>query len=150
MISKSEFLSFMTKVNPNSGNKQKQTFFHGTYLNLTPYLFLPKYIEILQWLSKSKFFNGNTKVNPKDENGTKSNIFVLDIFKSANFSLLKHIKVSQWLSKSKFLNFMKKSTQAMGIKQSQTFFDGTYSSLTLSLIGCKILKYFNDFFNWHF
>ena len=27
----------MTKVNPNSGMKQNQTFFHGIYLNLTPF-----------------------------------------------------------------------------------------------------------------
>ena len=32
----------------------------------------------------------------------------------------------------------------------QTFFHGTYSNLTLFFIGHKILKYFNDFYNWHF
>ena len=32
----------------------------------------------------------------------------------------------------------------------QTFFHGRYSNLTLFFIGNKILKNFNDFFNWHF
>ena len=62
--------------------KQNQTFFHGTYSNLTPYLFLSKYIEVFQWLSKSKFLNFMTKVNPNHENKTKSDIFSWDIFKS--------------------------------------------------------------------
>ena len=30
------------------------------------------------------------------------------------------------------------------------FFNGTYSDLALLFIGCKILKYFNDFSYWHF
>ena len=40
----------MTKVNLNNGNemKQNQTSFHGTYLNLTAYLFLSKYIKVFQ------------------------------------------------------------------------------------------------------
>ena len=29
-------------------------------------------------------------------------------------------------------------------------FHETYSNLTLFFIGRKILKYFNDFYNWHF
>ena len=62
--------------------KQSPTFFHGTYSNLTPYLFLSKYIEVFQWLSKSKFLNFMTKVNPNHENKTKSDIFSWDIFKS--------------------------------------------------------------------
>ena len=38
----------------------------------------------------------------------------------------------------------------MEIEQNQTFLHGTYSNLTLFFIGCKILKYFSDFYNWHF
>ena len=38
----------------------------------------------------------------------------------------------------------------MEMKQNQTFFHGTYSNLTSFFIGGKILKYFNDFYNWHF
>ena len=37
----------------------------------------------------------------------------------------------------------------MELKQNQTFFQGTYSNLTLFFIGHKMLKYFNDFYNWH-
>ena len=83
--------------------KQNQTFFHGTYSNLTPYLFLLKNIKIFQWLSKSKFLSFMTKVNPNNGNETKSDIFPRDIFKS-----------------------------------------------DIIFIGHKILKYFNDFYNWHF
>ena len=38
----------------------------------------------------------------------------------------------------------------MEMKQNQTFFHGTYSNLALFFIGCKILKHFNDFYNWLF
>ena len=62
--------------------KQNQTFFHGTYSNLTPYLFLLKNIKIFQWLSKSKFLSFMTKVNPNNGIETKSDIFLWDIFKS--------------------------------------------------------------------
>ena len=37
----------------------------------------------------------------------------------------------------------------MEIEQNETFFHGTYSNLTLFFIGWKILKYFNEFYNWH-
>ena len=35
------------------------------------------------------------------------------------------------------------------MKQNQTFFYETYSNLTSFFISRKILKYFNDFQNWH-
>ena len=35
----------------------------------------------------------------------------------------------------------------MGMKQTQTFFPGTYSNLMLFFIGRKILENFNDFYN---
>ena len=38
----------------------------------------------------------------------------------------------------------------MEMKQNQTFVHGTYSNLTSFFIGCKVLKYFNDFYDWHF
>ena len=55
--------------------KQNKTFFHGTYLNQTPYLYLSKNIEVFQWLSKSKFLSFITKVNPNNGNETNSDIF---------------------------------------------------------------------------
>ena len=66
--------------------KQNKTFFNGTYLNLTPYLYLSKNIEVFQWLSKSKFLSFMTKVNPNNGNETKSDIFPWDIFKSDTIS----------------------------------------------------------------
>ena len=41
-----------------------------------------------------------------------------------------------------------KETQTMEIKQNQTFFHRTYSNLTSFFIARKILKYFNDFYNF--
>ena len=39
--------------------------------------------------------------------------------------------------------------QAMEIKQNQAFLHGTYLNFTSFSIGHKIMKYFNDFYNWH-
>ena len=41
--------------------KQNQTFFYGTYSNLTPYLSLSKIIKIFQELSKMKSLSFMTK-----------------------------------------------------------------------------------------
>ena len=62
--------------------KQNQTFFHGTYSSLTPYLFLSKNIKVFQWLPKSKFTRFVTIVDPNIVNETKSDISSWDIFKS--------------------------------------------------------------------
>ena len=43
-----------------------------------------------------------------------------------------------------------KWTQAMPMKQNKTFFHEKFSYLTSFLIGLKIIKCFNDFYNWHF
>ena len=61
--------------------KQNLTSFHGTYLNLTAYLFLSEYVEEFEWLSKSEFLGFTTKVNPNNGIETKSDIFPGDIFK---------------------------------------------------------------------
>ena len=61
--------------------KQNQTFFHGTYSNLTPYPFLSENINVIQGLSKSKFVSFMTKVNPNNVNETTSDM-AWDIFKS--------------------------------------------------------------------
>ena len=57
--------------------KQNQTFFRGTYSNLTPYLFLSKNIPVFQWLSKSIFLSFMTTVNPNTVNETKSETFFM-------------------------------------------------------------------------
>ena len=59
-----------------------QTFFHGTYSNLKPYLFYQQILKVFQWLSKSKFLSFMIKMKPNDGNETKSDIFPLGIFKS--------------------------------------------------------------------
>ena len=35
------------------------------------------------------------------------------------------------------------------IEQNQIFFNGTYLNLTSFFTGDKMLKYFNNFYNWH-
>ena len=44
---------------------------------------------------------------------------------------------------------MTKLNSNNGNETKSNIIQGTYSILTLFIIGCKILKYFNDFFNWH-
>ena len=46
--------------------KQYQTFFHGTYSNMTPYLSLSKNIKMIQCLSKLKFLSFMTEANPNN------------------------------------------------------------------------------------
>ena len=74
--------------------KQNQTFFHGTYSNLTAYRILSKHIKMFQWLSKSEFLSFMTKVNPNNGIETKSDIFSWTISNLTPF-LSKHIKVFQ-------------------------------------------------------
>ena len=72
----------MAKWTKTMEMKQNQTFFHGTYSNLTSYVFLSKNVKVFQWLLESKFLSFITKVNSNNENETKSDIFSWDIFKS--------------------------------------------------------------------
>ena len=51
--------------------KQNHTFFHETYLNLTPYLFLLKILKYFNDFQNRKFSSFMTKVNPK--NGMEQN-----------------------------------------------------------------------------
>ena len=51
------------------------------------------------------------------------------------------IKISQFQDYSKL--------KQLEMKQNQILFNGTYSNLALFFVGHKILKYFNDFYNWH-
>ena len=74
------FLVLWLKWSQTMEMKQNQTFFHGTYSNLPP--FLSKHIKLLQWLSKSEFLNFMTKVDPNNGNETKSDVFPSYIFTS--------------------------------------------------------------------
>ena len=82
--------------------KQNQTSFHGTYLNLTAYLFYQNILKYFNDFQNRNFWILWLKVNPDNGNETKSGIFPMHIFKS-----------------------------------------------DIIFIGCKILKYFNDFYNWN-
>ena len=61
----------------------------------------------------------------------------------------KNIKAFQWLLKSKPLSIMTALNKIMETKQNQTLFHESYSNLISFFIGHKILKCFNNFYNWH-
>ena len=54
-FSKSKFLGFLTKVNPNNGNETKSEIFAWDMFKSDVISFLLKCIKVFQWLSKSKF-----------------------------------------------------------------------------------------------
>ena len=107
---------------------------------------------MFQQLSKSKFLSFMT-INPRRTqvmkikqnqiffNGTYFNL-------TSQLFLSKNIKLFQWILKSKFLNFMTK-VNPNEMKQNQIFFHGIYANLTSFFVGHKILKWINDFYNWH-
>ena len=139
----------MSKMNPSNGNETKSAIFPRTYSNLTSYIFCQN-IKVFQWLSKSKFLTFMTNVNPSNGNETKSAIFPWGIFKSdVIYFLSRNIKAFQWLSKSEFLSFMTKVNPNNGNETKLDNFHETYSKLTSLFICRKILKYFNNFYNWH-
>ena len=51
--------------------------------------------------------------------------------------------------KIKILSFITTVNQNNGNETKSDIFHGAYSNLTSFFIGRKILKYFNDFYNWH-
>ena len=59
--------------------KQNQTFFYGTWTNLT-HISLTKNSKIFQWLSKPKFLGFMTEVNPN--NGIETWSFIIGTFQS--------------------------------------------------------------------
>ena len=48
-----------------------------------------------------------------------------------------------------FSFLLQQLNQIIEMKQSQTFFHWIHSNLIAFFIGDKILKYFNDFYNWN-
>ena len=91
-----------------------------------------------------------TKVDPNNRNEIKSDIFPWDILKSGViYFLYQKMVVFQWLAKSKFLSFITEVNPYNEHETNQTFFHGTCSNLISFFIGPKVLKYFNDFHNWH-
>ena len=45
----------MTKLKPNNGNETKSVIFHGTYSNLTSYLFYPKILKCFNDFQNQNF-----------------------------------------------------------------------------------------------
>ena len=102
--------------------KQNQTFPVGHIQMWGTISFLSKDIKVFQWHLKWKFVSFMTKVNLHNGSETKLVMFSWDIFKTDTISFfIKNIKV----------------------------FHGTYSNRTWFFTGHEILKYFNDFCNWH-
>ena len=94
------------------------------------------------------------KWTQNNRNETKSDIFPWDIFESdiISFFSKKYWSISMPLN-IKISRFM--TTVNTNYGHHKGFFHGTYFMghffiLTSFFIGCKILKYFNDFYNWHF
>ena len=109
-LSKSEFYSFMTKVNPNNGNETNQTFSLETYSNLTSYLFYEKmfkyFISLTFKIKISQFYDYRI---PNNGNETKSDIFAWYIFRSdIIFQWSQNTKLFQWLLSLAFFNFIAK------------------------------------------
>ena len=63
--------------------------------------------------------------------------------------LLKKIEAFQLILKLKFLSFMTKVNSNNVNETKSDIIHGTYSNLALFFVVRKILKYFNNFFNWH-
>ena len=90
-----------------------------------------------------------TKVNLNNGNETKWEIFPWDIFKPDSISFF-YIKAFEWLSKSEFLSFMTKVYPNDGNETKSDIFPRDIFKSDIIFIGRKILKYFKDFYNWHF
>ena len=116
-----------------------------------------KKVKVFQWLSKLKFISFMTEVNLNNGNETKSKNFPFEICKSEIIFLLsKNVKIFQWLSKPKLISFMTKVNPSNENETKSNIYIihifnqvGIYSNLTSFFICHKILKYFNDFYNWH-
>ena len=147
-LSKSKFLSFMIKMNPNNGNETEDIISWYIFKSEARSLFI-KNIKVFQWLSKLKFIGFMTKVNPDLGNETKDilSFFHIQIWSHISFFSQK-IKYFSDVQNQNFSVLWLKWTQTMEMEQNQTFFHGKYSNLTSYVFFIKkILKYFNDFQN---
>ena len=96
-FSKSKFLSFMTKVNPNNGNEiTKLDIFPWDIFKSHTISFLSKDIKVFQWLFQNRNFSALWwKITQQWKWNNKIRRFSMG-----------HIKVFQWLIRSKFVSFM--------------------------------------------
>ena len=126
--------------------KQNQTFFHGTYSNLPSYFFIKKQCFIdFQNQTFSVLWLKWTQTMELKQNQTFFHWAYLNLM---SFFYQK-ISVFQSLSKPNFLSFIAKVNPSNENETKSDIFHGTYSNLKYFFIGCKILKYLNDFFYWH-
>ena len=64
-LSKSEFLSFLTKMKPKNWNETKSDIFQWDIIKSNTF-FLSKHIKVYQWLAKLEFLNFINKVDPSN------------------------------------------------------------------------------------
>ena len=98
-----------------------------------------------------------TKVKPSNGNDIKSDIsFFIKIYQWLLIYWLKYsdkntmTKIFQWLSKSEFVSFMTKVNPNYGNKTKSDIFPWDIFKSDIIFISRKILKYFKDFYIWHF
>ena len=81
-FSKSKFLSFLTKVNPNNGNETKSNIFSWNLFKSDFLFFKSENIKSIQSLWPLKFLSFMTRKNLNNEIKIKPDIFPWDLFKS--------------------------------------------------------------------
>ena len=84
-FSKSKFLNFMTKVNPNNGNDAKSDIFPWDIFKSDVLYFFGENIKVFQWLLKPKFRSFMTKVNLNNGNERKIGHFQWNIWNLTSF-----------------------------------------------------------------
>ena len=143
----------MTKVNLNNGIETKSDIFPWYIFKSDSISFLSKDIKVFQWLSISEFLSFMTKVNPNNGNERKADIFRSEIFKSDTCFIETYFKYFNDFQNWNFSILWLEWTQAMKMKQNQTFFQASYSNLTLFSL---VLKYYDisitfiiDIFQFH-
>ena len=132
-------------MSPNNENKIKLNIFHGTFSNLTSYLYLSKNIASIQRLSKSKFLSFLTKETLNNGNETKSDIFHWTYSSLASFfigrKILTHFNAFYiWL----FFKFIAKVSTN---KWREIELNSTSANLTIFFLIYKVVHYLNEFWN---
>ena len=151
-LSKSKFLSFMTKRNPNNQNERKSVIFPWDIVNFdNKYSFCYK---ILKYSSDFKNLNFSvlrlkwTETMEMKQNQT--------FFHWRYLSLTQYLfyqKILKYFNDFQILNFLflwLKFTQTKEKSQTQAIFHEAYSNLTQYFFYQKLLKYFNDIQTWNF
>ena len=138
---------------------QNQAFFDGAYSNLTPNLFYQKFLKyfndfenrnfsvlLLTWTQIMKMKQNQTFVHGAYSNLTPNH------FLSKNIEVFFYQKILKYFndfSNWSFSVLWLKTTQAMEMKQNQTFFPWDIFKSQIIFHWSQKIKYFNGFYNWH-